>query len=775
MSSKRLILACVAAFVLALAGAARVAVAQMSEEAEQKGSEMSMPDRGRVRAPELGNNRGWFNTDRPLSLAALRGKAVLLDFWTYGCINCIHVIPDLKRLEAKYPNNLVVIGVHSAKFENEKGSENIRQIVLRYEIEHPVVNDADFSIWQSYAVRAWPTQVLIDPAGYVVGKVEGEGNYEEIDAAIATTLADFRGRGALNEQPLKLALERAKTGDMPLAFPGKILADAKSDRLYVADSNHNRIVVAKLDGTFVETVGTGERGAADGAFERATFHRPQGLALDAAGGALYVADTENHLVRRLDLRARTVSTVAGTGAQARGFDAEGGRAAARSTPLNSPWDLQLVRRTLYIAMAGPHQIWRLNLTRGQISVFAGSGREARVDGSLAASAFAQPSGLTTDGRTLYVADSESNIIRAVDLFASPARPSATPDDSEAAAATAPPEDDLITTSDSPQSPSTDATTPESEGDPQIIIGASPPPETTRAASPARQVETLAGGDLFEFGDTDGAGDAARFQHPLGVVYADGAVYVADTYNHKIKRLDPETRAVKTYAGAGKPGHADGARASFYEPGGLSLANNKLYVADTNNHAVRVVDLANGQTSTLPLRGLRPPAASARAQAAAAAATPAPNAEEIKLAPQRLLLLARPAAPAAAGTNATTATTGGNALVVKVDLPAGYHLNELAPHRLQATVERGAERVAFEGDARQLTRGAKDLLRLPLRLPLRALSDGAAELRVQLTLYYCREDNTGACRVKTLVWHAPLNITSADADAPREIKLRGEVK
>ncbi|MDQ1613241.1 MAG: hypothetical protein QOG00_3172 [Pyrinomonadaceae bacterium] len=770
MSCKRFVLACVAAFVLALCGASRVGVAQMSEESEQKGAEMSMPDRGRVRAPEFGNNRGWLNTDQPLSLAALRGKFVLLDFWTYGCINCIHVIPDLKRLEAKYPNNLVVIGVHSAKFENEKQSDNIRQIILRYEIEYPVINDADFSVWQSYAVRAWPTQVLIDPAGYVVGKVEGEGHYEEIDAAIAATLDEFRQRGGLNEQPLKLALERAKAGDMPLAFPGKILADAKSDRLYVADSNHNRVVVTKLDGTFLDTIGTGERGATDGAFERATFHRPHGLALDADEDALYVADTENHLIRRVDLKTRTVSTVAGTGAQARGFDAEAGRASARSTALNSPWDLQLVRRTLYIAMAGPHQIWRLNLARGQISVFAGSGREARVDGTLNASAFAQPSGLTTDGRTLYVADSESNIIRAVDLFASPARPSATPDDSEAAATnnTAPPVDELVTTSDTPQSPSTDATTPENGGEPQVIVGASLPTMTARATTPARGVETLAGGDLFEFGDTDGAGDAARLQHPLGVVYADGVVYVADTYNHKIKRLDPETRAVKTYAGAGKPGHADGAHASFYEPGGLSLANNKLYVADTNNHAVRVIDLATAQTSTLALRGLRPPAASARLSESDAAATPAPNAEEIKLAPQRLLL-ARPAA-------GTTAATGGNSLVVEVDLPDGYHLNELAPQRLQATIERGTAHLAFEGDARKLTRGAKDLMRLPFRLPLRPVSDGAAELRVQLTLYYCREDNTGACRVKTLIWRAPLNVIStADANAPREIKLRGEVK
>ena len=136
---------------------------------------------GKVRAPELVGDKGWLNTDKPLSIAGLKGKVVLLDFWTYGCINCIHIIPDLKKLEAKYPKNLVVIGVHSAKFENEKDTDNIRQIAIRYGIEHPIVNDADFKIWQAYAIRAWPGLVVIDPNGYVIKTVFGEGNYEELE------------------------------------------------------------------------------------------------------------------------------------------------------------------------------------------------------------------------------------------------------------------------------------------------------------------------------------------------------------------------------------------------------------------------------------------------------------------------------------------------------------------------------------------------------------------------------------------------------------------
>src|ERR1051325_4401464 len=186
----------------------------------KRGVSMSVQEKARVRAPEITGGQGWLDTDKPLSLAALKGKVVLLDFWTYGCINCMHIIPDLKRLEHKYPNELVVIGVHSAKFANEKETENIRRIILRYELEHPVYNDADYKVWQSYGVRAWPTQVLIDPGGYVIGAVSGEGNYELIDQVIAKTVNDFRKRGELNEEPLKLTLERAKVGDLPLAFPG---------------------------------------------------------------------------------------------------------------------------------------------------------------------------------------------------------------------------------------------------------------------------------------------------------------------------------------------------------------------------------------------------------------------------------------------------------------------------------------------------------------------------------------------------------------------------
>ena len=637
---------------------------------------MSAQERPHVRAPEITGGRGWLNTDKPLSIAALKGKIVLLDFWTYGCINCMHIIPDLKKLEAKYANQLVVIGVHSAKFKNEKETENIRRIILRYEIEHPVYNDSEYAVWQNYGIRAWPTQVLIDPAGYIVGGVSGEGNYDVIDQTIAKVVEEFRSKGQLNEEPLKLVLERAKVGDLPLAFPGKILADAKTDRLFIADSNHNRIVVTKLDGTLVDTIGTGDAGAADGAFDKATFYRPQGLALD--GDKLYVADTENHLIRRVDLKSRNVETIAGTGQQSHEYNRPG-PGPARSTALSSPWDLQLIGRTLYIAMAGPHQIWALDLEKNEVSTFAGSGREARLDGPLRESGFAQPSGMATDGKTLYVADAESNIIRAIDIAGG-------------------------------------------------------------------VVKTLVGGDLFEFGDVDGAGDDVRLQHPLGLITHGDKLLIADTYNHKIKELDPKREKVTTFLGTGKPGQADGQSPSFYEPGGLALANDNLYIADTNNHAIRVIDLKTKRANTLRIAGLTPPAKNVQALESATG----PNAEEIKVAAQKL-------------------RSGANGfLQIDVELPAGYHLNPLAPQRYKVSVD-GKNLTVDE----KLAASATKDLKLPVRVPLNASAAGLANLRAQVTLFYCREDNTGTCRIKTLVWQVPVEVTS-DANAPSDLKLQGKL-
>jgi DNA-binding beta-propeller fold protein YncE/peroxiredoxin len=486
------------------------------------------------KAAELTPSRGWLNTDKPLSLNSLRGKIVLLDFWTYGCINCMHIIPELKRLEAKYPNELVVIGVHSAKFENEGQTENIRKIILRYGIEHPVANDADFKIWRSYGVQAWPTRILLDAKGEIKLVVTGERDNDKIESEIQKLIAEAKQSNILNEQPLKLALEKAKVAETPLSFPSKVLADEKSDRLFISDTSHNRIIIAKLDGTLLEVIGNGKQGFTNGNFASATFNHPNGFALD--GDKLYVADTQNHAIRTINLTTKIVSTIAGTGKQG-SYTAMSG--SALKTALNSPWDLQVIDNTLFIAIAGQHQIWKLDFTTRKISQFAGSGSESRTDGELLDAAFAQPSGLLADGTNIFVADSESNIIRKIDL---------------------------------------------KKG----------------------EVETLVGGDLFDFGDVDGSGDDVRLQHPLGLAKYGTSVLIADTYNHKIKILDEKTQSVKTFLGTGKSGNVDGKNPAFWEPGGISVANGKLYIADTNNNAIRVVNLQTKDTTTLTIKGLASP-------------------------------------------------------------------------------------------------------------------------------------------------------------------------
>jgi DNA-binding beta-propeller fold protein YncE len=507
---------------------------------------------GPIPAPSLAGAVAWLNVANPIDIAQLRGKVVILDFWTYGCVNCMHILRDLKTLEQRFPDELVVVGIHSPKFANEKLTGNLKRILVRYEIEHPVANDADHHIWRRYGVQAWPTRVIIDPAGNVVGTAMGEGNLEGFINAVRTVVRVFdpstpefaqslrASEQTIDRRPLALDLERTRHHDRPLLYPGKVVADHASGRLFIADSNHNRIVVASLDGQLIETIGSGLQGDNDGIFPQSRFYRPQGMVL-GPDDDLYVADTENHQVRVVDFQSRAVHTVAGTGTQG-AWSGEGGE--AMRIDLNSPWDLALKPGILIIAMAGPHQIWVVDLLHDRAYPYAGTGEEARKDGAVNVATFAQPSGLALDGNTLYVADAEANIIRSL------------------------------------------------------------------ALPPGNLVTTIAGGDLFEFGDQDGRGDAARLQHPLGVAAHDGRLFIADTYNHKIKVLDPATRQVTTFAGTGAAGHADGPAmtAQFFEPGGLSAAGQALYVADTNNHVIRVIDLVSNQVSTLTIEGLTPPAA-----------------------------------------------------------------------------------------------------------------------------------------------------------------------
>jgi len=494
----------------------------------------------RVRAPELPQNYTWLNTDKPLSLKQLRGRVVILDFWTYCCINCLHILPDLKYLEQKYKDSLTVIGVHSAKFDNEKETENIRQAILRYDIEHPVLVDKNFRVWQEYTVRAWPTFMIIDPEGYVIGYVSGEGKRDFLDQLIAKVINEHQEKGTINFQEINYILEKQQqTIISPLAFPGKVLATPAS--LFIADSGHHRIVMSSFDGEVLHIIGTGKSGLTDGSFEEAQFSSPQGMIFDSESQTLFVADTENHALRRIDLKNQVVETIAGTGEQSLNIHPHEG--IALETALNSPWDLVKVGNTLFIAMAGSHQIWQMNLETKIIKTYAGTGAEGCVDGSLTESAFAQPSGMTTNGKELYIADSEISTIRSVEIVE------------------------------------------------------------------PFQVKTVCGSQqLFGFGDVDGQTTDVRLQHCMGIEYAENFLWVADTYNHKIKLVSPSTGNCQTILGDGFAGLQDGQGkdSRFFEPSGLSVMGSYLYISDTNNHAIRCVDLNTFEVTMLKFSGLCAP-------------------------------------------------------------------------------------------------------------------------------------------------------------------------
>lgn len=436
----------------------------------------------------------------------------------------------MEKLEAEFPDELVIVGVHSAKFPGERPGGSLRSAVQRNDIQHPVVNDADFQIWQEYSVRAWPTLMFLDPSGMVIGKHEGEAPADALIAAVQELVSQYDQYGMIDRTPID-ALQHGERPETELAFPGNVLPDTASGRLFIADSGHNRILATDFSGAVLTVIGSGERGYADGPFDQARFSHPQGIALD--GETLYVADTGNGSVRMVDLTSSTVTTIAGTGRQGLGMPEPG---PATQTDLRSPWDLARHGEFLYISMAGTHQIWRLNLETGIIEPYAGDGVEAIRDGARTRAWLAQPSGLSIDDNRLFFTDSETSSVRYVDL------------------------------------------------------------------PPGDQVHTLVGTGLFDFGDVDEVGDRARLQHPIGLTTRDGIVYVADSYNHRIKRLYPEERRVETWLGCGEPGSTDGtgSDASFNEPSGLGIDGDTLSIADTNNHAIRLASLDTGSVTTLEI-------------------------------------------------------------------------------------------------------------------------------------------------------------------------------
>jgi thiol-disulfide isomerase/thioredoxin len=368
----------------------------------------------KVRAPEIARpGLRWFNVPAPLSLADLAGKLVILDFWTLCCINCIQLLPALKRVEEAFPRDVVVIGVHSPKFPAERDPRNVDAAIARYGIRHPVVHDPDFQLWKQYAVRAWPTLVIVGPDARVIGQHAGEADPDALLRAVGDALSGYGRAGLLEPAALELDLPPAPSGR--LAFPGKLrpLTFRGRKAWVLADAGHNQVLVLSDEGEEILRYGSGEAGFLDGAGAEARFDRPQGVAADAA--SIHVADTGNHAVRRIALADGTVTTLAGTGRRGRPLGEE--PAPGFLTALASPWDILPLGGMLVFANAGTHQLGRIDIESGSVSRLAGAGPEGLRDGPAPDAHLAQPSGLalSPDGRTVWFADAETSAVRALDL------------------------------------------------------------------------------------------------------------------------------------------------------------------------------------------------------------------------------------------------------------------------------------------------------------------------------------------------------------------------
>ncbi|HEX3337317.1 MAG TPA: thioredoxin-like domain-containing protein [Jatrophihabitans sp.] len=441
----------------------------------------------RVRAPELTvADATWLNTAGPLTLAGLRGRFVLLDFWSFCCGNCLHVLDELRPLQAEHRDILTVIGVHSPKFPHEADPLALAAALERYEVDHPVLNDPGLNLWRQYAVRAWPTLVLVDPEGYVVAQAAGEGQVSALGVMLTRLAAEHEARGTLRhgDSPYRPPPPQAST----LRFPAKAVllpADRTgraADSLLVADAGHHQLVELALDGeTVLRRIGTGTRGE--------PFAEPNGVALLPAGLAGYdvlVADTANHVLRGVRLAdGAVIATIDLPQALAEARTVTGAVPAVLS-----PWDVvwwpALAR--VVVAAAGVHLLLSLDVTTGRVEVLAGTTVEGLRDGPALDAWLAQPSGLAPDGDRLWFVDSESSALRCV--------------------------------------------------------------QASRAAdnSSGLTVTTAIGAGLFDFGHVDGPAAQARLQHPLGVtVLADGSIAVLDTYNGAVRRYDPRTREVSTLA------------------------------------------------------------------------------------------------------------------------------------------------------------------------------------------------------------------------------------
>ncbi len=483
-------------------------------------------------APDLTGGHP-LNYPDSLTLTKLRGKIVVLDFWTYSCVNCLKIILPMKKLQQKFADDVVFLSVHSPKYASEKPDKMVQAAMRRYNITNPVINDPENKIWTKYGVGSWPTFVVIGIDGQIVREFTGDRSLTALKTQLETLVKSARVSGKLKQErilPKPLAFE-SKPG---LCGPGKIAADPQHQRLFVTNTGKNQVLEIELVGrdkskANVRIIGDSRGGFSDGSFKDCRFNHPEGLAV--YGNTVYVADADNHAIRAIDLESKTVSTVVGNGQAQNSRDTL--EFSFKKARLDTPWDLLVLNGKIYIAMAGAHQIWSLDPEAQKLSRLAGTGTEDLLDGSSHEAALAQPSSLASDGQNIYFTDSESNSIRLIDLS-------------------------------------------------------------------KNKISTLIGKGMSFCGDKDGVCRDALLTHPEGIAFANNSLFVADSFNNKVKRIDLTNKLVCTLAGSGLAGNEDGDFPSFNQPAGLALMNGVLYVADRNNDQIRCIDLARNCATTLNL-------------------------------------------------------------------------------------------------------------------------------------------------------------------------------
>jgi len=447
----------------------------------------------RLKAPELIGDT-WFGTaNARLGIEDFRGRFLLLDFWTLCCVNCHHVLAELRAVEEKFEAVLTVVGVHSPKFEYEKLPESVAAAISRHEIEHPVLNDPNMATWKSYGVRAWPTLVLVDPRGDIIATFSGEGHAHAISALLEKLIPEYQASGELVSGE---GLYKApKPSHSFLKQPGKVAVIPEGYRhllggadLLVSNSGGHDLVAVSSEGldTPIARIGSGSRGTLDGSWDTAQFAEPYGVVFldpelaQKLEAHLIIADTANHLIRSVNLETKSVTTLAGTGLPWMHNDPTSG--AARSINISTPWDVEIFQGQLVIAMAGEHRIWKYDVDSQTLGIFAGTTNEGLVDGSSDTAWFAQPSAVVaskvTPGR-LWIIDAETSALRFW------------------------------------------------QND---------------------HISSVVGKGLFDFGHLDGLAQDALLQHPLGLSeLPDGDLLIADTYNRAVRRYSPKTGSVSTIA------------------------------------------------------------------------------------------------------------------------------------------------------------------------------------------------------------------------------------